>query len=60
MVTKGYQLFASYSWAGPMFIFQGRDQGTDASNRENFYGLLQYDFTPKPAYSAYQHAVATF
>jgi hypothetical protein len=43
-----------------MFIFQGRDQGTDPSNRENFYGLLKYDFTPKPAYAAYQEAVAAF
>jgi hypothetical protein len=60
MLTKAYQLFAGYTWAGPMFIFQGRDQGTDPSNRENFYGLLKYDFTPKPAYAAYQEAVAAF
>jgi hypothetical protein len=59
MLTRAYQLFSGYSWAGPLFFYQGRDQGTDTSNSEDFYGLLNRDFTPKPAYTAYRQAVAS-
>jgi hypothetical protein len=59
MLTKAYQLFASYSWAGPLFFYQGRDAGTDPNNLEDHYGFLNYDFSPKLAYSAYQAAAAT-
>ncbi len=59
MITKGYQLWAGYSWAGPMFSYQGRDLGTDPSTRENFFGLMRNDFSPKPAYSAYQQLAAS-
>jgi hypothetical protein len=31
--------------------YAGRDQGTSTDTRENFYGLLRYDFSPKPAYT---------
>ncbi len=59
MLTKAYQLWAGYSWAGPLFFYEGRDEGTSTSTRENFFGLLRQDFTPKPAYNAYQQAAAT-
>jgi exo-beta-1,3-glucanase (GH17 family) len=59
MLTKAYQLFASYSWAGPLFFYQGRDAGTAANTLEDHYGFLNYDFSPKLAYSAYQAAAAT-
>ncbi len=58
MISSAFQLWGSYSWAGPLFIYQGRDQGTDPSTRENFFGFINFDGTPKPAYSAYQQAVA--
>jgi hypothetical protein len=58
MITRAYQLFASYPWAGPLFFYQGRDQGTDTSTRENFYGFLNYDSTPKPSYAAYRAVAA--
>jgi hypothetical protein len=59
MLTKAYQLFASYSWAGPLFFYQGRDAGTDPNNIMDFYGFLRHDFTTKPAYTAYQRAAAS-
>jgi len=58
IVARAYQLWQGYDWAGPLFVYQGRDQGTDASNREDFFGLEHYDFSKKPAYTAYQNAVA--
>ena len=59
MVAKAYQLFSSYSWAGPLFWYAARDLGTDSSTREDFFGLLRNDFSPKLAYVAYQAAAAS-
>jgi hypothetical protein len=60
MLTKAYQLYRSYDWAGPLFFYQGRDQSAnDTSTRENFFGLTRNDFSAKPAYTAYQQATAS-
>jgi hypothetical protein len=58
MVTAAFRQFSSYGWGGPLFFYQGRDQGTDPSTTQNFYGFLNYDSTPKPSYAAYQASVA--
>jgi polysaccharide biosynthesis protein PslG len=60
MLTRAYQLYRTYDWGGPLFFYQGRDQSAnDTSTRENFFGLTHYDFTPKPAYTAYQQATSS-
>lgn len=56
MLTRAFDLWKSYSWAGPLFWYSQRDLGTAATTRENFYGVLRYDFSPKPAYAAYAAA----
>src|SRR5438128_12551629 len=53
MLTKAYSLAGSYSWAGPLMWFSLRDQGTDTFTIENFFGMVRYDFSAKPSYSAY-------
>lgn len=53
MVTRAYKLFAGYKWAGPLFFYQGRDLGADTGSDQNFFGLTRFDFSPKPAFSAY-------
>jgi hypothetical protein len=58
MVTRAYKVWSTYSWGGPLFLYQGRDEGTNDSTRENHYGFINYDFTPKPAYAAYQALTA--
>jgi hypothetical protein len=58
MLTKAYQLYRSYDWAGPLFFYQGRDAGTTTDTRENFFGLTRYDLSTKPAYTAYQQAAS--
>ena len=55
-VTQAYAAFRSYDWAGPLMWYSHRDAGTTTDTRENFFGLLRYDFSPKPAYTAYQTA----
>jgi hypothetical protein len=58
MVSTGLSLFRSYDWAGPLFWYSGRDVGTSTSTRENFFGLLRNDFSPKPAYLALRNLIA--
>jgi hypothetical protein len=55
-IALAYELWKTYDWAGPLFTYQGRDLGTDQSTRENFFGLLRHNFSPKPAYKAYRKA----
>jgi hypothetical protein len=51
MLREVLPLHASYDWAGPMFWYSYLDGGTSQSDRENFFGLIRYDGTQKPAYT---------
>ena len=57
-MTSAYTLWKSYAWAGPLFTYTFRDNGTSTSTRENFFGLVRYDLSHKPAYASYQAAAA--
>jgi hypothetical protein len=43
-----------YPWIGPMCVYCIRDTGTDASDREQNFGLVDVNWQPKPAYTAVQ------
>jgi hypothetical protein len=58
IISKGYAVWRTYDWAGPLFTYQGRDQGTSNDTRESHFGLLHNNWSPKPAYDAYRQAVA--
>jgi hypothetical protein len=58
MVLRAYQLWSTYSWGGPLFLYQGRDLGTSTDTIQNHYGFINEDFSPKPAYGAYQLAAS--
>ena len=53
ILTNGYRLFDSYSWAGPMCWFDYQDKGTDPRNQDDWFGLRAHNGAPKPAYNAY-------
>jgi hypothetical protein len=57
MIATAFSLWQTYDWAGPLFIYQQRDLGTATDNRENFFGLVRADYSPKPAFDAYRAAV---
>jgi hypothetical protein len=59
MLTRAFSLWTGYAWSGPLFTYQGRDQGTNKHTREDFFGLVRADWSPKPAFDAYLNAVAT-
>jgi polysaccharide biosynthesis protein PslG len=57
-VTDAFAALKGVSWAGPAFIYNGWDNGTDLSNVEDNFGTIRHDWSLKPSYSAYQSAAA--
>jgi hypothetical protein len=39
------------TWSGPLFFYTRVDMGTSETTNENFFGLLHYDGSEKPAYA---------
>ena len=62
MIYDAYKLWATYRWAGPMMVFEARDEYKYSRMRDrlDFQGLEFVNFKPKPAFAAYQRAVAKF
>jgi hypothetical protein len=58
MATDSVTLAAASSIIGGLFWYSYQDLGTDPSTPENFYGLRRFDGSPKPAYAAFQTAIA--
>jgi hypothetical protein len=58
MATDSVALATASPLVGALFWYSYQDLGTDPSTTENFYGLRRFDGSPKPAYSAFQNAVA--
>jgi hypothetical protein len=56
-ITNAFTRAAALDYVDALFIHSHRDTGTDASDKEENYGLVEYDYTPKDAYAAYQAAV---
>jgi hypothetical protein len=56
-VTRAVNAWRTYDWAGPLMWYAARDQGTSTVTRENFFGIIRYDFRPKAAYWAFAAAV---
>ncbi len=53
-VTKAFALWKQYGLATPIFIYEGRDGGTEPANSQHHYGMLRYDWSRKPAYDAFK------
>jgi len=45
------------SWIGGLYLYTWMDDGTDTTNTEDWFGLLNYGGSPKPAYFAVAAAV---
>jgi hypothetical protein len=53
-----YQQWATYTFAGPLFTHEIRDQSSDATTWSDNLGLERLDGTPKPALTALRNLVA--
>jgi hypothetical protein len=58
LVTDMYSKLGSWSWAGPAFLYNYRDKGTNLSDREQNFGIIRWDWSPKPSYTAFKNAAA--
>lgn len=52
IVTAAVTAAPSWAWTGPTFLYSIRDAGSDGGDREQNFGLLRRDFSPKPAWTA--------
>jgi hypothetical protein len=52
-LKRGLALFASYPWAGPIFVYKYHDDCSDAANRDCGHGLTRLDYSQKPAYATF-------
>jgi polysaccharide biosynthesis protein PslG len=46
-------------WLSAFFWYSYQDLGTSSSTNENFYGLIRFNGTKKPAFYAYKDAIAS-
>lgn len=53
-LVQAYSQALCWPWVGPVFLYTLRDSGADRRDREQNFGLLHHDFTPKPAWFAYR------
>jgi polysaccharide biosynthesis protein PslG len=58
MASAGYRIWSAYPWTGPLFWYSYLDRGTNASDREDFFGLVRHDGAPKPAYWTFRALAA--
>jgi len=58
LMTLGIAAWKTYPWRGDLLVYSWLDRGTSSTVREDHFGLLRPDFTPKPAAAAFQAAVA--
>lgn len=56
-LTVAVNEMKSLSWAGPLFWYSYKDLGTSTHTNENFFGLIRYDGTHKPAYDSFRQAI---
>jgi hypothetical protein len=54
LVTNGLRWLNRSRWAGPAFLYSYRDKGPNATDREENFGIVRYDWSRKPAYAAYR------
>jgi polysaccharide biosynthesis protein PslG len=58
LVRDMYARLKTWSWAGPGFLYNFRDKGTNLADREQNFGLVRSNGARKPAYAAYRAAAA--
>lgn len=58
LLTQSLEEFASLDYVPVVFWYNFREKGTDQTNYEHNFGLVESDWTIKPAYGAYEDYIA--
>ena len=53
-LVKAYDQVVKWPWAGPLFYYSYRDQGWDANNTDDNFGLIRRDWRWKAGMSAFR------
>lgn len=59
-VTAAVAAAKSYPWVGAFFWYTYLDPGATPDTNENYFGLVRADGARKPAFAAYQQAIAGY
>ena len=59
ILSDAADLYASYEWAGPFMYYSYQDSGTTQDTNENFFGLVRFDGSKKPAYQTFKDAATS-
>jgi hypothetical protein len=54
MIGAGLTALNAARWAGPAFLYDFRDKGTDLSSVDENFGLVRHDWSRKPAYAVFR------
>ncbi len=57
MLTQATESYKFTPWLGNFFWYSYKDLGISTDTTENFFGLLRYNGSYKPAYYAYRQAI---
>lgn len=58
IVRDGIQQMDAKPWLASLFLYSYKDLGTDPDTMENFFGLIRFDGSRKPAYFELQDVLA--
>ena len=50
--------YQKYNWTGPFFWYTYKDSGISTDTNENFFGLIRYDGSKKPAYEVFKNMIS--
>jgi exo-beta-1,3-glucanase (GH17 family) len=57
-ITQAFSLLSSQTWGGPIFVYTYRLDWEDPTDSEAWFGIVNADFSPRPAYQAYKASSA--
>ncbi|MGZ8176313.1 cellulase family glycosylhydrolase [Williamsia sp. SKLECPSW1] len=57
VVARSVAQWSQLSYAGPVIVHELRDRRTGSSDKEDSFGILHTDFSPKPAYQRLRELV---
>ncbi len=58
MMIDAVNLYKTYDWVGPIFWYTLKDSGADTTTNENFFGLIRFDGSLKPAYKVLKDLIS--
>lgn len=53
------RLINEFPYVDALMVYNARNKGTDPTSKEDNFGLMRSDYSPKPSYSAFKNAAET-